>query len=216
MGWICHKCSTYNDDADSSCLVCGMGKDESILKQKEAKALEKVKPPKPKTEEKPKIVEKPKIADKPKVVDKPKVYEPEDDSSIKPFLITVGILAFIFIITCIILRDNWKVLQYIVAIVSTIVTSIALVGISFFLEDEFYDEHYFYGQIGSLILTAINGLLFIFIGLDYSVIALFIGFECLIAAIVYGIIAYIDYDIIWMSLISIALNIAIIICGFVL
>lgn len=204
MGWICHKCSTFNDDADSSCLVCGMGKDESILKQKEAKALEKVKPPKPKTEEKPKIV------------DKPKVYEPEDGSSIKPFLITVGILAFIFIITCIILRDNWKVLQYIVAIVSTIVTSIALVGISFFLEDEFYNEHYFYGQIGSLILTAINGLLFIFIGLDYSVIALFIGFECLIAAIVYGIIAYIDYDIIWMSLISIGLNIAIIICGFVL
>lgn len=209
MGWICHKCSTYNDDADSSCLVCGMGKDESILKQKEAKALEKVKPPKPKTEE------KPKIADKPKVYE-PVYYEPEDDSSIKPFLITVGILAFIFIITCIILRDNWKVLQYIVAIVSTIVTSIALVGISFFLEDEFYDEHYFYGQIGSLILTAINGLLFIFIGLDYSVITLFIGFECLIAAIVYGIIAYIDYDIIWMSLISIALNIAIIICGFVL
>lgn len=207
MGWICHKCSSYNDDDDTSCLVCGLGKEESKTKDKEAK--EKVIP----------------VVDKPKHKVPAKEYVPvrsvsseksDGDLFSKIFCCITCALIILFILSCIFLSDNWKVLQYIVAIFSTIISTVVIVSISFYLEEEFYDFHHFYGQIGYGILTLINSLLFIFIGLNYSVIAIFIGISSLMASIIYFIISHDNFDPLWPSILIGLANLAIVICGFVL
>jgi len=205
MGWICFNCSTSNEDSDSTCFLCGQSKEDSKRKAKEYEDSKK--------REKPIIKEKPVIKEEPKKEEYVSVDSYDDSyhhksSSSKLLKILNGFVATIFIILILMFYDNWNVLQYIIAIESGTIITYTIIKLSIWLEDEYKIYYACNGtKVGFAILGFLNIILLIIIGLPYEIIAFIIGGISIIGSLVSAILAWKEYESVWLSVLTIITNI---------